>query len=214
MRFIISFLAFLTVNIIVAQVGYQITYEKRSVNNTYTRLSEQLSGNDRTRMASKDYVIRTFQLTHVNGVSRYKHVSSRYDTTYAGQQYPTGTSTIHYKNLRSKNEPEILVVSSMRGCERSTELRVERYIITDSIKMIDDILVQKAEHRDLPNVHVWFAPSISIADGPASIAGFPGLVIDYVGSSHRTIVTNIKQINSNSMPSIVRPNCPLGEGGE
>ncbi|WP_116108618.1 GLPGLI family protein [Lewinella sp. IMCC34191] len=210
MRLYILILVFLTTNILAAQTAYRITYELRSVNNTYTKLSEQFTGEDRSRMASGDHETRTFELLHVNGISLYSYVSSRYDDTYTGQQYYSGTSTVHYKDMRSPDDVEMLEVSNTRGCARKTTYRSELYDLTDSTKLIGNLLVQKAVNREFPDSYVWFAPRIPISDGPGQEAGFPGLVVQRTNSSHNIVMVAIEEIDSDSVPDIARPDCALG----
>ncbi|NJC26536.1 GLPGLI family protein [Lewinella antarctica] len=155
---------------------------------------------------------RTFQLVHVNGMSLYSYLSTQYDSTYTGQQYPSGTSTVHYKDMRSKGNLEMLEVSNRRGCARRTTFRAELYDLTDSTKIIDNLLVQKAVNREFPDSYIWFTPRIPISDGPMQEAGFPGLVIQYISSSNRIVMVAIEEIDGDSVPSIVRPECAAGRG--
>ncbi|NJC26537.1 GLPGLI family protein [Neolewinella antarctica] len=214
MKLFIFTIVFLITSALMAQTGYKVTYEVRSVNNTYTKLSEQFTGEDRAKMASVDHLTRTFQLLHVNGVSLYSYVSTQYDSMYTGEQYYAGTSTVHYKDMRSVNDLEMLEVSKMRGCARKTTFRSELYDLTDSTKIIGNLLTQKAVNRDFPDSYVWFAPRIPISDGPKQEAGFPGLVIQKVNSSHRIVMVAIEEIDGDLVPSIVRPECAAGRGNQ
>jgi len=211
MKLLIVFAALFSSQLLVGQSGYLITYESSFINDHMIEMSQQLPpGHDRDRMVSFNYMIRTFRLVHVNGISRYEFVSTRYEPIYTGEQFDnTGTSTVHYKDIRQTDNAEVIEKSNKRGCVLFNFPAAQRFQITDSTKVQGDLLLQKATLKEDPNVFVWFAPRIPILDGPMDLAGFPGLVVEYNLSTFKIVMVDIQRVDVDAISTIERPDCPV-----
>lgn len=190
------------------QTAIRATYQRNSINGELTKLSKQLPPGSRERLASYDHVVATYRLTHVAGVSRYEYESSHYLPRYTGEQFPSDDSSIYYKDLSSDESREIVNYSSKRGCQQQDLRPFEAYTVTDSTKVFGKLLVQKAVHRTNPGVVVWFAPGIPVRDGPRGLAGFPGLVTEYIANPYHTKLIDVQSLTGQEARPIVRLNCP------
>ncbi len=90
------------------------------------------------------------------------------------------------------------VVKQLSGyCIHDELLKQENWSIKNDLKSINGFLAQRAVQISgrSPDTEVWFYPSSPVQDGPGSITGLPGLVVDALTDDVHYYIVSIEKIS-------------------
>ena len=177
---------------------YRFTYQQEEMTDRFLEQSQLVPPDVALDIASIRYRRVGSELLYRNGESSW-HETGEYafaPNTPADipRETVTANNTIVYKDYAAgktwyMNPTGSTICKVYDHAEEAT-----RWEILDETKTYGDYLAQRAVRTDDPETEAWFTRQIPLADGPKTVSGLPGLVVDYHDGLTRLTLTGVEEL--------------------
>ena len=186
---------------------YRLVYEEHEITDRYQIMSQQLSGESQSLMYSLGFAIHEYELLYTGDKSIYRGTSRvRYPAAFDGERHQVEGGAEFYKDHGKKITLKWAPLLNEDCLERKID-PLSDYEITDSVKVWQDYIIQKAVRTDKPSTYVWYCPALPLPEGPETMAGFPGLVVEYRNAIRHYQLVSIEEDSSIGANTVIKPPC-------